>query len=277
MRFLRHLKYSLLFYLTAMTLACIQSPQSFIERLATIVPEPAPILPEAVQIVRANALEARLLVDGNVAVTTADSPPQILATVVADYGSDYWTRFPYDLQWQNLDDDNRPELILIVSTPGASCCTTLSVAYFNEAQNQYQLTDALYRKYTLGFDVVDLDGDGVVEFRTLNEDFNYALGGASVVSFYSPLQIWRFEAGRLIEVTAEFPSLVQDHADYWLEDEELLCSIFGAGAYLAEMAMLDQIEVGWATIATRCTLPADELALIQQTLQTAGYTTVNNQ
>lgn len=118
---------------------------------------------------------------------------------------------------------------------------------------------------------MDLNGDGVIEFRTLNEDVNYALGGASVVSFFSPLQILRYYNGALHDVTAEFPLLLEERITDWLNDSETLCSLFGGGAYLAEMAMLDRLDEGQKHIADRCMMTADEQKLIMDTLRRFGY------
>ncbi|MEM7347699.1 MAG: hypothetical protein AAF485_25990 [Chloroflexota bacterium] len=171
----------------------------------------------------------------------------------------------------DLDRDGEAEIIIIVSLAGASCCTTLSIAYFDEPTQSYITTDDLWRKYTLGFDMIDLNRDGVIEFRTLNESFNSALGGASIVSFFSPLQIFSYSDGQLVEVTAQFPELVDDHAQHWRTDEELFCDIYAAGAYLAEMYLLNKGEQGWQILEEACTLPQEDIKRIEDALQSFNY------
>ena len=235
------------------------------ENFVLVPPEP-----EILQSTQLGPLTASLTNDGLVHLTRAEFSQEI-ATVVSEDDPDFWIKLPYHLSSEDLDQDGEPEIILIISTPGASCCTTLSVIYFDASSGRYQTTPALYRKYTLGFDLSDLDGDGVTEIRTLNEGFNAALGGASVVSFFSPLQILAYQGGQLVEVTAEYPDLVQVHLDHWLADEELLCTIFGAGSYLAEMHLLEQGTAGWQVISERCELLDEEINLIQNALRDYDY------
>lgn len=233
-------------------------------------PSQAPPVAEASD----GAIAARLQPDGSLEIVRNGILYQLL-TPVSEEGWERWQEFPLDLQLVDLDPTgettDEPEVVLIVSTSGASCCTTLSVHYFSTTSGMYQRTEPRYRKYTLGFDLVDLDGDGVTEFRTLNEDFNYALGGATVVSFLSPLQILRYETGELHDVTRDFPALLRERQADWLADEETLCSIYGAGAYLAEAAMLGNYGVAEAEVTNRCELPADEWSVIEEALDEFGY------
>lgn len=214
-------------------------------------------------------LTATLHRDGQLIIERTDGLRQTLPTAVMDESPEHWPNYPYRLRIADLDGDGQPEVVLIVSTAGASCCTTLSVAYFDARGQRYRLTEPRYRKFTLGFELIDLDGDGLLEIQTLNEGFNAALGGATVVSFISPLQIWRYGGGTLHEVTANFPDLLEAQAERWLEDER--CDLFSAGAYLASMHQLGQAEIGWQAVDGRCTLSLLELQQIRQALREFGY------
>ncbi|MCB0213513.1 MAG: hypothetical protein KDJ52_29490 [Anaerolineae bacterium] len=226
---------------------------------------------DILELVQKDDLQATLRLDGQLYLAGGEGFNQSLTTVVMGEEPEYWSNFPHTLSIQDLDADGQDEIVLIVSTPGASCCTTLSIVYYDEASQRYASTQPLYRKYTLGFDVQDLDGDGLIEIRTLNEDFNYALGGATVVSFLSPLQIFGYAEGKLFNKTAQFPDLLSQSAQHWAEDKEFLCMIFGAGAYLAEMHMLNQAEAGWALIDEKCDLPPEDVEALGQALRDYGY------
>lgn len=226
---------------------------------------------DILEMVQKDELQATLRLDGQLYLEGREGFTQSLSTVVMGEDADFWSNFPHALSIQDLDADGQDEIVLIVSTSGASCCTTLAIIYFDEASQSYLSTQPLYRKFTLGFDVQDLDGDGLIEIRTLNENFNYALGGATVVSFLSPLQILGFAQGKLVNKTAQFPDLLRQSAQHWAEDEEFLCMIFGAGAYLAEMHMLDQAEAGWALIDEKCDLRPADVEAIRQALADFAY------
>lgn len=245
--------------------------QQFIPTESDMAVHPTVMVSQTAMLTTAQAadLTVTLQRDGQLIIERTDGLRQTLPTAVMDESPEHWPNFPYRLRIADLDGDGQPEVVVIVSTAGASCCTTLSVAYFDARSQRYRLTEPLYRKFTLGFELIDLDGDGLLEVRTLNEDFNAALGGATVVSFISPLQIWRYGGGTLHEVTADFPDLLEAHAASWLADD--LCTIFTAGAYLADMHLLGQSEVGWETVHDRCALPLEELQSIRQTLRQADY------
>ena len=226
---------------------------------------------DILEMVQKDDLQATLRLDGQLYLNGRDGFEQSLSTAVLGEDPDYWSNFPHALSIQDLDADGQDEIVLIVSTAGASCCTTLSIVYFDEADQSYMSTQPLYRKFTLGFDVQDLDGDGLIEIRTLNENFNYALGGATVVSFLSPLQIFGFAQDKLVSKTAQFPDLLEQSTQHWAEDEESLCLIFGAGTYLAEMHMLAQAEAGWALIDEKCNLSPNDIETLRQTLRDYAY------
>jgi hypothetical protein len=116
----------------------------------------------------------------------------------------------------DFDLDGEPEIVLDIFTHGASCCTLIVVLYYDAALTQYISTNIIARKWGLSPDTIDIDGDGRLEFLTRNEPFHYAVGGANASASMSPIQIFRYENHAIVDVTGEFPELVEQDAQLWL-------------------------------------------------------------
>ena len=71
-----------------------------------------------------------------------------------------------------------------------------------------------------GYQLSDLDADGVPEFATRDDSFAYAFA-AYAVSRY-PIAIWRYDGQSMENVTREFPDLIYSDAyRHWQEFERL--------------------------------------------------------
>ncbi len=109
---------------------------------------------------------------------------------------------------------------------------------------------------------------------TLNENFNYALGGASAVSFISPLQILELREGELQDITQTYPQEIENHLGiYFDSDGNLDCIPFAVGGYLAEVAMLGCYEEGLAEAEAMCGewLAVEDWIAINEALVMYGY------
>ncbi|MEM6431324.1 MAG: hypothetical protein AAF708_18955, partial [Deinococcota bacterium] len=154
-----------------------------------------------------------------------------------------------------------------------SCCSTLAVAY--QQAGEYLLTDALYRKYGIGFDVQDIDADGRLEIRTLNTPLNTFLGGADAVAIASPLQILTFEDGNLVDVSQDFPELLRAQLADWQAEltaqVEGPCEVLAAGTYLALRYMLGEGDQAWRDLARVCWLDGASWAMLREALVQFDY------
>lgn len=167
---------------------------------------------------------------------------------------------------QDQDQDGFAEIILEVTGRGMRCCDYVVVLYRTQDVKQYRPTNYIERERRP--QVIDLDGDGKLEFVTLNTPYNALMGGMGVDPL-SPLQVFRYDNEAIVDVTNQYPELVEEDANFWLstvrretlevsdiyfqltyhESEFWLGDIGGVErwalyAYLADMIMLDKGEEG---------------------------------
>lgn len=103
---------------------------------------------------------------------------------------------------RDLDADDEPEVLVDLYTGGANCCFFTESWRYDEASNTYiekVLRPGLSFPYTLR----DLNKDGVPEFRTVDYRFAYKYG--SNADTPRPLQIFDWDAGKLVDVTIAYP------------------------------------------------------------------------
>jgi hypothetical protein len=106
------------------------------------------------------------------------------------------------LALRNLDGDGEPEAIVEAFTGGAHCCVLALVYRWTGdkyVRDEHNFLDP-------GYWLVDLDGDGRVEFRTADARFAYLYGSFAESVF--PIQVIGFDGGRFVDVTAEFKHTV---------------------------------------------------------------------
>jgi hypothetical protein len=113
-----------------------------------------------------------------------------------------WPAGDDPLELRDLDGDGEPEAIVAGFTGGAHCCVLAIVYRWNGAE--YVVAENNFRDP--GYRLVDLDRDGRFEFRSADARFAYLYGSFAESVF--PVQIVRFDGGRFLEVTGEFPDTV---------------------------------------------------------------------
>ncbi|MEM7799637.1 MAG: hypothetical protein AAF633_10640 [Chloroflexota bacterium] len=231
--------------------------------------------PEVEALAWRDGTTSRLLEDGLVEIVRDGGEPERFDTPISINNEPGWAVFPHELRVLNMDEDDELEVAAIISSPGASCCTTLTVFDYDPKAATYRASQTLERKYTLGFRFGRKESPAFGPFYvwTLNESFNYRLDGASVVSFASPLQILRLDAGRLVDVTTEFPHELERHLPTFFIEDELDCVPFAVGSYLAEMGMLGRYEEGLTEARSSCDqwLTEEDWSNIDATLLEFGY------
>jgi len=107
---------------------------------------------------------------------------------------------------EDLDGDGEPEVILDLYTGGAHCCY---VSRF------YRWGDATYvpadRNFAdPGYEIADLDGDGVKELITADAAFGYAF--TAFAGSLMPIRIYDLRAGKWALVTTRFPDRIRRDA-----------------------------------------------------------------
>ncbi len=223
-----------------------------------------------------NDVTAKLHNDGLVEIQRQDGESEFHESPIYAAGETGWQPFPYELRVINMDEDDEPEVAAVISSPGASCCTSLTVFDYWSEIDGYRSTPSLYTKYTLGFRFgwQDAPTRGPYHVWSLNESFHADLGGASVTSIMSPLKILRLQDWDLVDVTAEFPSEIERHLElFFMPDGSIECLPFAVGGYLAEMALLDRYDDGMQAAQDSCAewVTAEEWDQIDQALARFGY------
>jgi hypothetical protein len=121
-------------------------------------------------------------------------------------------RFAGGLVLRDLDADGEPELAVDVYTGGAHCCTYSLLYRYDAASGRYAASVRAWGN--AGYVLSDLDRDGRPELAS--RDDRFAAAFTPYAASASPLRVWRYERGRLIDVTRRFRAeLERDSAVLW--------------------------------------------------------------
>jgi len=147
---------------------------------------------------------------------------------------------------RDLDRDGEPEIVLDLYTNGAHCCTQSLVYRYVPEENRYR--HAFHDWGNASYRIVDLDHDGRPELRSADDRLAYVFT-AYAASFF-PVRIWHFAAGRFLDVTRRYPSVVAaDAATLWNEYLRLRrdrADVRGVlAAWLADQYLIGREEDGW--------------------------------
>lgn len=181
-----------------------------------------------------------------------------------------------DLQVVHLNADEEPEVILDLYSGGAHCCFYSKIYQYDAASSQYEETEHFWGN--VGYQLQDLDQDGIPEFKSADDRFAYQFSAYAASRF--PLQIWQFQSGAMQNVTREFPQLVYSDAyQLWVDfarnrNEEydgVLRSTLAA--YLADKYLLGQEADGWQRVqqAYQRSDRLEFFADLRQFLRETGY------
>ena len=148
-------------------------------------------------------------------ITSAGGIDQNLSLSTTLYANPDGGFVPYissesELTIQDIDKDEIEEIVIQAFHPGLPGWFT--VAVFDQAGGQYQVMDLFSASLHINFKLIDIDGGGRPEFVTQNESFNARF--YSDVERISPIQVLRYEDGKLRDVTAEYPALLRDDAEF---------------------------------------------------------------
>jgi len=113
----------------------------------------------------------------------------------------------------DLNNDGKKEIFIDSYSGGAHCCYTLYAGKFSKGN--FILTDSLF----LGngfYEVKDIDNNGKAELECSNDMFAYAFTNYAETVF--PTMVYRYEKGKLINVTSEYKSLIRNELDVFLNE-----------------------------------------------------------
>jgi hypothetical protein len=133
--------------------------------------------------------------------TALDAPIQRLGC--PDCANDH----PSAVKVRDLDG-GEPEVLVDLYSGGAHCCLFTLILRWDESARRYRSTLGYWGNY--GARLIDLDGDGRPEFSAFDERFVYEF--SAYVFSSAPIRIWSYRAGRLVDVTRGFPTLIRRSA-----------------------------------------------------------------
>jgi hypothetical protein len=113
-----------------------------------------------------------------------------------------------DVRLANLDADGEPEVLVVANTGAAYCCTLAGLYDFAPATGRY--VELVQGFQSSGFNLDDLDGDGVHEFVTRDGRFEEKFGPHAVS--FPPVAVYRLEDGALADVTRSYPAAIRANA-----------------------------------------------------------------
>jgi hypothetical protein len=151
------------------------------------------------------------------------------------------------LQAADLDGDGEPEVLLDIYTGGAHCCVDTWI--YRYTGTSYIGTPAEWGD--VGYSLKDLDGDGVPELRSADDHFAYAF--TSFAGSWFPPQIWQFRAGKLNNVTRNYPKVIKADAKkalrtYRAKRNRKLDMRGVVAAYVADEYLLGHGSTGWKLV-----------------------------
>lgn len=153
------------------------------------------------------------------------------------------------LEVRDIDGDREPEVItdLFSTKSGNNCCAYSFIYRYDPGDNRYSHIEQSWAN--VGYEVKDVESDGIPEFDSLDSRFSAALDIPSADTRL-PKRIWHYRQGRMVDVTRQYPQLVYEHSiKLWQEYQErqtLNQEVKGVlAAYLANKFLLDQSVEGW--------------------------------
>jgi hypothetical protein len=196
----------------------------------------------------------------------------------------FWRPFSKPIV-RSLDADQEPEVLVDLYSGGAHCCTISRI--FRYRSGRY--VPIAHDWGNVGYRLGDPDHDGRPEFVSADDRFAYAF--TAYAASLEPVEIWRYDRGRMLDVTRRFPRLIErDAAFLWRlylrERKARPPEVRGIlAAWLADQALLGRAEAGWRALdeayrrgdlgrgKTMFGYPAgrDYLAALRRFLRKTGY------
>lgn len=146
-------------------------------------------------------------------------------------------------RYGDFDYDGEREFIVSLMYCGAYCSESIQVYEYDAKNDKYNVADEFGTKYPAVDEYVDINVDQSLEIITSNFGFCYNCSTASLA--LSALMILRYENSKFVDVTTEFPELIFQDADLFLESakaNEQDAAAITLPAYLYNMYRLGRID-----------------------------------
>lgn len=118
--------------------------------------------------------------------------------------------FPDIKGYGDFDRDGETEFYVEVSYCGANCTTQLRLYKYDPVQDNFIVADEVRSKHGLR-KYEDLNQDGNPEL--IFEALGYNLYGDRGYTIFSVVTVLRYENGKLVDVTGEFPDVIAEDAE----------------------------------------------------------------
>ncbi len=142
--------------------------------------------------------------------------------------------------YSDFDNDDEMEILVSAFACGANCSDRLMVYEYDPVNDTYFVSDEIWARLR---DYTDFNKDGTPEVTLYENGFCFRCSHAS--DALSALTILRYDEGKFVDVSTEFPELIQQNADSFLKsaksNEQDAADIFLPG-YLFNMYRLGEIE-----------------------------------
>lgn len=146
-------------------------------------------------------------------------------------------------RYGDFDNDGETEYIVSLMYCGAYCSESIQIYEYDVNTDSYYVADEFGAKYPAVDNYTDLNNDGNPEIITANYGFCYQCGGATAA--LATLLILRYENGKFTDVSSEFPELLIEEADKFLESAKANAQDSATillPAYLYNMYRLDKMN-----------------------------------
>ena len=156
---------------------------------------------------------------------------------------------PPTVRVRDLDRDGELDVLVDTFTGGAHCC--LQSRFFRYLPDRGVYAGTFHNWGNGGYRLENLDGQDGLELVSSDDRFAYAFTAFAASAF--PVQIWRFEAGRFVDVTRDFPGQIErDSSALWRLYEQVRrerTDVRGVlAAWHADRCLLGRAEQGWARL-----------------------------
>lgn len=154
-------------------------------------------------------------------------------------------------RYGDFDFDREKEYLIAIYGLNAGDVLLLAIDY-DKSADEYKIFDEV------DFERLDdIEHDGIPEIITKDFSFHYESGGGGADSVFSPIKIFRYNGQKFVDVTKEYPDLIKQEADHWLEmidndawGQGQSTSIYAS--YLADMYLLGKKDEGIRIFSDLC-------------------------
>lgn len=105
----------------------------------------------------------------------------------------------------DFNGDGKKNLLISVYTGGAHCCVMLFTGVMENGK--FRIPDTLFLG-NAGYNIADLEKDGVLEIESASDMFAYAFTNYAETRF--PPRVYRVKKNKFVNVTKEYPKMAKD-------------------------------------------------------------------